>query len=86
MKGLVNPMSVQHFNTDLLRPLAWFKSSSYSDSNGGDCVQPALNLAGSHGVVLVRDSKDPQGPVLAVSPAAWGAFAAAAGRGEFGGV
>ncbi|MFJ5884392.1 Scr1 family TA system antitoxin-like transcriptional regulator [Kitasatospora cineracea] len=86
MKGLVNPMSVQGSNADLLRPLAWFKSSSYSDSNGGNCVQPALNLAGSHGVVLVRDSKDPQGPVLTVSPAAWGAFAAAAGRGDFGGI
>ncbi|MDR3033776.1 MAG: DUF397 domain-containing protein, partial [Kitasatospora sp.] len=44
------------------------------------------NLAGSHGVVLVRDSKDPQGPVLAVSPAAWSSFAAAAGCGEFGGI
>ncbi|WAL74805.1 DUF397 domain-containing protein [Kitasatospora sp. YST-16] len=79
-------MFVQHFNIELLRPLAWFKSSSYSDGNGGNCVQPALNLAGSHGVVLVRDSKDSQGPVLAVSPAAWGAFTVAAGRGEFGGI
>ncbi|MFF2377109.1 DUF397 domain-containing protein [Streptomyces xiamenensis] len=34
----------------------WF-TSSYS-SNGGDCVEVAANLAASHGVVPVRDSKD----------------------------
>ncbi|WP_051732158.1 Scr1 family TA system antitoxin-like transcriptional regulator [Kitasatospora phosalacinea] len=86
MKGLVNSMSAQRSDIEPLRPLAWFKSSSYSDHNGGDCVQPALNLAGSHGAVLVRDSKDPQGPVLSVSPAAWSAFVEAAGRGGFGGI
>ncbi|UNO42364.1 DUF397 domain-containing protein [Streptomyces sp. MST-110588] len=40
----------------------WYKSS-YSD-NGGTCVEVAANLAMSHGVVPVRDSKDPNGPVL----------------------
>ncbi|MFI1889946.1 DUF397 domain-containing protein [Streptomyces jumonjinensis] len=46
----------------------WFKSS-YS-SNGGDCVEVAADLTAT-GVVPVRDSKRPNGPVLTVSPSAW---------------
>ncbi|MEV0849729.1 DUF397 domain-containing protein [Streptomyces sp. NPDC049954] len=42
--------------------LRWF-TSSYSD-NGGDCVEVAANLAASHGLVPVRDSKNTHGPVL----------------------
>ncbi|MFI9172909.1 DUF397 domain-containing protein [Streptomyces lincolnensis] len=51
--------------------LTWFKSS-YSSSGSGDCVEVALTPATVH----VRDSKDRQGPRLAVSPAAWGEFVA----------
>ncbi|WP_225096454.1 DUF397 domain-containing protein, partial [Streptomyces sp. CoH27] len=40
----------------------WF-TSSYSN-NGGNCVEVAVNLAASHGVIPVRDSKNPSGPVL----------------------
>lgn len=50
----------------------WFKSS-YS-SNGGECVEVAANLVTSHGVVPVRDSKNPAGPVLTVSSRAWAQF------------
>lgn len=46
----------------------WFKSS-YSD-NGGTCVEVAANLA-AHGVVPVRDSKDPDGPILTLTPDAF---------------
>ncbi|GAA2060537.1 DUF397 domain-containing protein [Streptomyces carpaticus] len=42
----------------------WFKSS-YSD-NGGVCVEVAANLAASHGVVPVRDSKNPNGAILRI--------------------
>jgi hypothetical protein len=35
------------------------------------------------GVVAVRDSKDPDGPELIVSPAEWRAFVAGARDGEF---
>lgn len=42
----------------------WF-TSSYS-SNGGQCVEVATNLAATSGVVPVRDSKSPTGPVLHV--------------------
>ncbi|MFD3679539.1 DUF397 domain-containing protein [Streptomyces sp. NPDC058613] len=49
----------------------WF-TSSYSD-NGGDCVEVATNLVG---VVPVRDSKNPGGPVLGFAPGAFAAFVA----------
>jgi hypothetical protein len=41
-------------------------------SNGtGNCVEVADNLPGR---VLVRDSKDRQGPVLTFGPVVWRAF------------
>ncbi|MFE0460866.1 DUF397 domain-containing protein [Kitasatospora sp. NPDC058965] len=53
--------------------LAWFKSS-YSDSEGGDCVEVARCPTTVH----VRDSKDQAGPVLSFAAAAWVAFLAGA--------
>ena len=50
----------------------WFKSS-YS-SNGGACIEVAVNLIPSRGVVPVRDSKVPGGPQLAVSADAFASF------------
>jgi hypothetical protein len=64
---------------DSLTAVTWRKST-YSDGDGGNCVEVADNLPG---VIPVRDSKDPQGPALAFSPAAWTAFVAATARGEF---
>jgi hypothetical protein len=49
--------------------VVWRKSSR-SGTNGGGCVEVA---AGSD-QVMVRDSKDPSGPFLAVSPDQWRAF------------
>jgi hypothetical protein len=49
--------------------LAWRKSS-YSDSNGGECVEVA---DGFPSAVPVRDSKNPK-PTLIVSADAWTAF------------
>ncbi|KUN05158.1 toxin [Streptomyces yokosukanensis] len=54
--------------------LAWFKSS-YSSGGDGDCVEVATCPATIH----IRDSKDRQGPSLALSPAAWSAFVTHAG-------
>ncbi|MFI6280324.1 DUF397 domain-containing protein [Streptomyces sp. NPDC050988] len=51
--------------------LAWFKSS-YSGSDGDDCVEVAASPAAIH----VRDSKNSRGPQLALSPTAWGDFVA----------
>ena len=52
----------------------WFRSS-YSDSEGAECVEVALGPD----AVRVRDSKDRGGPALAVSPTAWAAFVGFAG-------
>jgi len=48
-----------------------WRKSSRSNSNGSECVEVADNLPGR---VLVRDSKNPTGPVLTFTPAAWAAF------------
>ncbi|WP_137994055.1 DUF397 domain-containing protein [Streptomyces vilmorinianum] len=69
--------------------LAWFKSS-YSDGEGGECIEVAydwrkssyssgeggecVEVAAHPTTVHVRDSKVPQGPQLAVAPAAWASF------------
>lgn len=52
---------------------ATWRKSSYSGTNGGNCVEVARNLPG---VVAVRDSKDPDGPALAFTLADWAAFTA----------
>jgi Domain of unknown function (DUF397) len=57
-----------------------WRKSSYSGSNGGGCVDVADNLPG---VVAVRDSKDPGGPVLAFGPDEWRTFTAAIKTGEY---
>lgn len=49
--------------------LRWFKSS-YSGSEGGNCVE----VASSPQEVFVRDSRRMAGPVLTATPAAWAAF------------
>ena len=50
--------------------VAWRKSS-YSGSNGGNCVEVAALPSDS---LAVRDSKDPDGPVLTFSRAEWRSF------------
>ena len=54
----------------LLTRAEWRKSS-YSGGNGGTCVEIARNLPR---VVAVRDSKNPDGPKLVISPADWQSF------------
>ncbi|MEU6291916.1 DUF397 domain-containing protein [Streptomyces sp. NPDC046988] len=49
--------------------LTWFKSS-YSGTEGGDCVE----VAAGTGVVHIRDSKAMAGPVVRVSREAWAGF------------
>ncbi|MFI1733502.1 DUF397 domain-containing protein [Streptomyces acidicola] len=78
--------------------LARWRKSSYSDDNGGSCVEVAYDFPGSArwrksshsggdggeaclevadgvpGLVPVRDSKVPGGPVILFRAAAWAAF------------
>ncbi|GAA3506753.1 DUF397 domain-containing protein [Streptomyces prasinosporus] len=49
--------------------LRWFKSS-YSGSEGGNCLEVAAAPAAVH----IRDSKTPDAPHLTVTPTAWAAF------------
>lgn len=58
---------------------AVWRKSSWSGGNGGNCVEVAA-LAGTGetgpALIAVRDSKDPEGPRLAFTPAQWRAFTA----------
>ena len=45
-----------------------WRKSSYSGNGGGNCVGVARNIP--H-VVAVRDSKDPNGPVLTLTSGMW---------------
>ncbi|WP_449061352.1 DUF397 domain-containing protein [Planomonospora algeriensis] len=56
----------------------WRKSSL--SGSGNNCVEVADNLPG---LVALRDSKDPHGPVLTFSPDQWRAFTGGVKNGEF---
>ncbi|MFG3010829.1 DUF397 domain-containing protein [Streptomyces cinerochromogenes] len=69
--------------------LAWFKSS-YSGSEGGDCLELAytwrkssyssneggncVEVATHPTAIHIRDSKNTTGPVLTLSPTTWSEF------------
>jgi hypothetical protein len=64
---------------------AW-RTSSYSGGNGGQCVEVAAIITHLHSpetVCAVRDSKNPEGPVLAFSPGQWRTFAGRVKAGTF---
>lgn len=58
-------------STDLDLSAATWHKSSYSNGDGGNCLEVA---EGHPGLVPVRDSKRPRGPVLIVNAAAWAPF------------
>ena len=76
-------------NTAARQQLAWFKSS-YSGSEGGNCIEVAyawrkssyssseggdcIEVAAHPAAVHVRDSKVPAGGILTVSPGTWTDF------------
>nr|WP_180218674.1 DUF397 domain-containing protein [Streptomyces albus] len=58
--------------------ITWRKSS-YSNTDGGQCLEVSDDFAT---VVPVRDSKDPHGPVLTFPSTRWATFVAALREGQ----
>ncbi|WP_405797968.1 DUF397 domain-containing protein [Streptomyces sp. NBC_01506] len=58
-----------------------WRKSSYSNPDGGECVEVSDDLAP---VVPVRDSKTPHGPVLAFDASGWASFVSAVKVGTLG--
>jgi len=56
-------------HTPELNSARW-RRSSYSNANGGDCLEVADGLS----TVPVRDSENPDGPILTVPAPAWDVF------------
>ncbi|MEU3226561.1 DUF397 domain-containing protein [Streptomyces sp. NPDC006976] len=55
----------------------WFKSSYSDSSSGNNCVE----VAAAPDTVLVRDSKNMRGPMLAFEERAWAEFTTYAAEG-----
>lgn len=60
--------------------LAWLKAQS-SGANG-QCIE----IASTAGKIALRDSKDPEGPILVYTPGEFRAFLDGARNGEFDGL
>ncbi|MGY3199554.1 DUF397 domain-containing protein [Streptomyces sp. TE5632] len=62
-------------STDL-RGVRWLRSSYSTGAN--NCVETARPATGpGAGLLAVRDSKNPSGPALLISPGSWTKFVAA---------
>ncbi|MEU9188028.1 DUF397 domain-containing protein [Streptomyces sp. NPDC048484] len=59
--------------------LSGWRTSSYSNSEGGSCVEV---VDGHPSGVPVRDSKNPHGPAVIVPASAWSSFVAALRSGD----
>ncbi|MEU5638300.1 DUF397 domain-containing protein [Streptomyces milbemycinicus] len=57
-----------------------WRKSSYSNTQGGSCVEVADGIPG---IVPLRDSKNPDGPALIFEAAVWTSFVQAVKSGEF---
>jgi Domain of unknown function (DUF397) len=65
---------------------ATWRKSSFSGGSGGPCVEIAFvpgSKEGSDHVIAMRDSRQPDGPVLIFTPAEWEAFTLGVQDGEF---
>jgi hypothetical protein len=64
------------YSADTAACVEWHRSAGHC--NDGGCVEVTR-----HDVVQVRDSKDPDGPVLTFTPGAWVQFIAGVKAGHF---
>lgn len=68
-----------------LSDVAW-RTSSYSGGNGGQCIEVAAVTDRENDparACAIRDSRDPDGPVIAFSSEQWRRFAAGVRDGKF---
>ena len=63
-----------------LSAVSWRKSS-YSNSDGGECVEVSDDFVA---VVPVRDSKNPNGPAVTFGAHGWSSFVSAVESGALG--
>jgi Domain of unknown function (DUF397) len=68
--------SASYANGDCVE-VAWVKSSASQSGNSAEVG------ALEDGMIGIRDSKDPDGPVLRFTTGEWNAFLAGVNRGEF---
>jgi hypothetical protein len=61
------------------KPAAAFRKSSFSGAGNPNCVEVGFVTA----EIRLRDSKDPDGPVLHFTTGEWAAFLAGVKAGEF---
>lgn len=61
--------------------IEWFKSTF--SNNGGDCVEVSRSLLSTDGVILVRDSKNPEVAPMSFTQREWAAFVRGAAAGQF---
>lgn len=57
-----------------------WRKSSHSGSGGSECVEAALL---PYRLVALRDSTDPDGPMLSIAPSAWASLLAGIKGGSF---
>ncbi|WP_037778609.1 DUF397 domain-containing protein [Kitasatospora purpeofusca] len=71
---------MSHWRETDMHAIATWRKSSYSGSEGGNCIEVDDECTG---VVPIRDSKNPEGPTLRFTATAWVSFLSAIHAGEF---
>ena len=74
----MNQKGAQGMTDSPISRVTW-RTSSYSGNGGGQCVQ----VGALAGMSLVRDSKNPEGPVMALRAGDWEATLDQIKRGDF---
>lgn len=60
-----------------------FSSARWRKARASDSQNACVEVAYRDGVIGMRDSKDPEGPVLRFTPEEWAAFLSGVHAGEF---
>lgn len=82
-RSTANGDCVEVGTLDLPPAIAAWRKSTHSNGNGGECVEVGVPGDVPARLLAIRDSKDPDGPRLHVTPAAWAAFTADVAAGAY---